>query len=469
MRTKLILSFALVVLVSIVSFAFVMWQSAAREVNAFMFRGGMADETDLVTWLENYYSQNSSWDGVAELLPGDNRGRGRMGGMMGGSGENSMGMGGVGQRFQLADANGVIVYDSWDESTGDSISLLQRWSAISLHSDGAAVGYLIPPAGSGGAGSEQSLLVQRLNQAAVTAALIGGGLALLLALLLALRLNQPVQALTSAAEKLATGDLTPRVPVSGNDELALLGSTFNQMANSLQDAEASRRALTADIAHELRTPLAVQKAYLEALEDGIYPLTVSNLQPIVDQNQILNRLVDDLRTLAMVDAGQLELDFTPTRLAPLVSRTIERFQPQAETKNIHMAARIGDDIPEISADPGRIEQILGNLLSNALRHTPEEGAINVDLFTSGIQVLVRVQDSGPGIPEEALEHIFERFYRADRGRSRSDGGSGLGLAIAQQLARAHGGALSARNNPQGGAIFELSLPVQPETSRKSHL
>ncbi|MFN2196521.1 MAG: ATP-binding protein [Anaerolineales bacterium] len=470
MRTKLILSFALVVLVSIVSFAFVMWQSAAREVNAFMYRGGMTDEADLVAELENYYTQNASWEGVAALLPGTNRGRGRAGGgMMGGTGQTAMGMSVTGQRFQLADADGQIVFDSWDETVGNSINLLQRWEAIPLHSQDTLAGYLIPSAGSGSAVGEQNLLIERLNRASLTAALVGGGLALLLAVLLAYRLNRPVQALTSAAEKLAAGDLTPRVAVSGRDELALLGSTFNEMATSLQDAEQSRRALTADIAHELRTPLSVQKAYLEALEDGIYPLTIENLQPIADQNQILNRLVNDLRTLAMADAGQLQLDFTPTNLAPQIERTIERFQPQADAKNIRLELTVGENIPEIYADPIRIEQILGNLVSNALRHTPDGGRISFELTTSGAQVRVQVRDSGPGIPAEALDLIFERFYRADRARSRAAGGSGLGLAIARQLALAHGGTLTARNHPQGGALFELVLPIQPESSGKAHL
>jgi signal transduction histidine kinase len=275
------------------------------------------------------------------------------------------------------------------------------------------------------------------------------------------------------------------VRASGNDELAELGRSFNSMADSLQQAEDSRRALTADIAHELRTPLAVQRANLEALQDGVYPLTPENLTPVLEQNLLLTRLVDDLRTLALADAGQLTLERTPTDVTALVQRVVERFQSQASARRIDLGFDPGQErkrtmgdiniaaTPPLSLDidPQRIEQILSNLLSNSLRYTPDGGRITVhiapvqasrDLLTvtgapGGVQI--SVHDSGPGIPPEALPHVFERFYRVDRSRSRSEGGSGLGLAIARQLAEAHGGSLIAGNHPQGGAVFSLSLPA----------
>jgi signal transduction histidine kinase len=257
------------------------------------------------------------------------------------------------------------------------------------------------------------------------------------------------------------GDLSQRVPAAGKDELAILGRTFNQMAASLQQAEASRRAMTADIAHELRTPLAVQRAHLEALEDGIYPLSPESLQPIRDQNLLLNRLVEDLRTLALADSGQLALEYTAVDLAALAQRAAERFGPQAAGRGIHIQVGLPPACPPVWADPGRLEQILSNLLSNALRYTPDQGHIQVNLACPSGYVHLQVHDSGPGIPTEALAHVFERFYRADQARSRAEGGSGLGLAIARQLAELHGGALSAANHPQGGALFTLELPAAP--------
>jgi signal transduction histidine kinase len=271
-----------------------------------------------------------------------------------------------------------------------------------------------------------------------------------------------VQVLTKAAARLAQGDLSQRVEVHGKDELADLGQAFNQMADSLGQAQASRKAMTADIAHELRNPLAVQRAHLEALQDGLYPSTPENLQPILDQNLLLSRLVDDLRTLALADAGQLRLERIPTDVIDLVERNVERFNPQAAMRAIDLSVESAENLksnpPVLNLDPARLEQILGNLLSNALRHTPDGGKIIVRTARSNGVVQIRIADNGPGIPEDDLPHIFERFYRADRSRSRSEGGSGLGLTIARQLAEAHGGALTAANAPEGGAVFTLSLP-----------
>jgi signal transduction histidine kinase len=303
-----------------------------------------------------------------------------------------------------------------------------------------------------------------LSQAALTAGLAAGGLSLLLAFLLAFNLLRPVRELTQAAARLGQGDLAQRVPVRGNDELTILGRSFNKMADSLQAATRSRQALTADIAHELRNPLAVQRANLEALQDGVYPLTPENLQPILEQNMLLSRLVDDLHTLALADAGQLKLERIPVDLRLLVERVGERFRPQASSQKITLNQHVPADALAAEAgpllDPLRIEQILSNLFSNALRYTPEGGQIEISLVFRPDLAEMTVRDSGPGIPAEALPYIFDRFYRADRSRSRMDGGTGLGLAIARQLAEAHGGSLTAANHPQGGAVFTLRLPLQ---------
>ena len=202
----------------------------------------------------------------------------------------------------------------------------------------------------------------------------------------------------------------------------------------------------------------MQRANLEAMQDGIYPLTVENLEPVLEQNRLLTRLVEDLRTLALVDAGQLALERTPTDFPALVQRMVDRFIPTASAHQVKLSLELpAAPIAPISLDPLRVEQILGNLLSNALRHTPEGGQINLKLapVTGGISLSVR--DTGVGIPADALPHLFERFYRADKARSREDGGSGLGLTIARQLAEAHGGTLTAANHPDGGAVFTLTL------------
>jgi signal transduction histidine kinase len=316
-----------------------------------------------------------------------------------------------------------------------------------------------------------------LNKAAIFAVLIAGFAALILAMVLSYSLAHPVRTLQNAASHLAAGDLSHRVQIQGQDEFANLGRTFNHMAESLQNAEESRRNMTADIAHELRNPLAVQRAHLEAIEDGVYPLTTESLTIIEEQNILLTRLVEDLRTIALADAGKLELERSRVDLVLLARQVATRFDVQAAEKAIFIHLSL-EACPPISVDPQRIEQILHNLFSNALRFTPEGGEIHCFLWSDGSvpegalsvngtkslkphkNCYLQIKDSGPGIPPDSLPYIFDRFYRVDKSRTRSDGGTGLGLSIARKLAQAHNGALTADNHPQGGALFTLSLPYE---------
>jgi two-component system sensor histidine kinase BaeS len=453
MRLKLFLSFTLIVLVSVSLVAVIARRGAVNEVRTFMFRGGMYGLNDLATSLENYYHTNGTWKGVQSMLGSGRGGITGMGGMMN-------------QRLLLADASSSVVADTQGAGIGNKLTPAEISASIPLNVDGQTVGYLFTVGGMGfNAGNEQVLL-GRLNRGVLLAGLVAGALGLVLALALAYTLLRPVHALTFAAQKLSEGDLSHRVDVHGDDELATLGHTFNQMADSLQQAEESRRAMTADIAHELRTPLAVQRANLEALQDGVYPLTAENLAPVIEQNYLLTALVEDLRTLALADAGQIELVRTPTDLSALVGRVVERFQPQALNQQVRLSITPPvTPLPEVLLDPTRLEQILTNLLSNALRYTPAFGQVEIAIASTPKTALVRVHDSGLGIPSEALPYIFERFFRVDKSRNRAEGGSGLGLAIARQLARAHGGDLTVANHPSGGAVFTLILPLDSKVSR----
>lgn len=456
MRLRLFLSFALIVLVSVTSVSLIARHSAASEVRAYMFRGGVAGEEGLTSALENYYQAHGTWQGAETLLAPQGSGRGKSGDQGKGHGIGPM----MGQRLRLADAEGNLVLDTAETGPTRQLTNAEKMTAIPIEMDGQTVGYLLGQGGMGFSHIDERNLLNRLNRAALMAGLIAGGLSLLLALLLAYRLLRPVRELTGAARRLGQGDLSQRVQVSGSDELAVLGRTFNHMADSLQQAEESRRAITADIAHELRNPLAVQRANLEALQDGIYPLSTESLEPILEQNLLLTRLVEDLRTLALAEAGQLKLERTATDLIALVERVLERFKPQVSGQNVDLQLQPASNLPTVCIDPMRVEQILNNLLSNALRYTPQGGwiLVNVESMSHGVQLSVR--DSGPGISPDALPYVFDRFYRADRSRSRSEGGTGLGLAIARQLAEAHGGKLTAANHPQGGAVLTLELPLQ---------
>jgi len=470
MRLRLIASFILIVLVTIGVVILVTGRQTAQEVRNFMFRGGMTGSEEIVSALEAYYETHHTWTGAGEVLrnmPLNDR-QGMWGPRLGGDSKNQQ----LPLAFQLrlTDENGNVLTNTRGNQSTEKLTQLELRRAVPLEVKGKTVGYLIPEGNQFFTQANEISLLSRLNRAAIIAVVVAGFVAVLLALILSYSLVRPVRALTTAAANLAEGDLTQRVPVQGNDDLAILGRTFNRMATSLQKAEDSRRALTADIAHELRTPLAVQLAHLEALEDGIYDLTPANLIPIEEQNRLLTRLVEDLRTLALADSGHLTLEITPTDLSALIQRVTSRIEPQADDRQIKIQLNLDESCPPLPIDSQRIEQILHNLLNNALRYTPAGGVISLQSSVTGLRspgrgkpntenrVLVSVRDFGPGIPEDALPHIFDRFYRADKSRSRAEGGIGLGLSIARKIAQTHGGDLTAANHPDGGAVFSLTLP-----------
>jgi signal transduction histidine kinase len=414
---------------------------AEQQVRSFLFGSpvnGMAEQ------LEAYYQQFGGWSGAETVLPKPS----------GGMGHGMMNSG----RQRIADSGGMVIVDTRHLQTGEYLSEQELAQAVILRdATGKTIGYWLLESGMGFRYGDEQPLLQKLNQAALQAGLVAIAAALLVSLVLASGLLYPVRQLTQAARQMAGGDYGQRVSVQGRDELAELGRSFNFMAESLQRIDANRRSMTADIAHELRTPLAVQRAQLEAMMDGIDEPNSENLQKVLEQNDLLVRLVDDLRTLSLAEAGELRLEMVDLLVAPFVERVVERFRSVAEQKGVQLELRLEAAEALVRVDPDRLEQILNNLFSNALRYTPVGGKIVVieDLFDH--RVRLQVQDSGPGIPEEALAHVFERFYRADSGRSRGEGGVGLGLAIARQLALVQGGELSAANGLQGGAVFTLLL------------
>jgi len=473
MTKKFIAAFALIVFVSVVSVVWIARQSTASEVRAFMFPGGMVSRDEMLQTLAEFYQTHQSWSEVDSLFTRGGWGRGfgwQNWGWMHGSNSMMHGMM-MNQRIQIADGQGTLVYDSANQNTGSKWTIESLALADAIRVGNQTVGYLLIEGGMMFSRADESRLVQRLNRAAIVAAAIGGGLGLLIAVFLSISLGRPIRELTQAARQIRAGNLSQRVKVHGGDEIGLLAETFNQMAEALEKAEQTRRTMTADIAHELRNPLAIQRAHLEALIDGVYPLSVASLQTILEQNHLLTRLVEDLRTLALAESGQLSLEKTVVGVKKLITRIIDTFQAQATERQIRLSlpdwSKDGIALLEVSGDPIRLEQILGNLLSNALRYTPTGGEIKIGVEDVGEQVKIMVKDSGPGIPEADLPYIFERFYRADRSRSRSEGGSGLGLTIARNLAVAHGGWLEAANSSQVGAVFTLTLPkTQPESRIK---
>ncbi len=297
------------------------------------------------------------------------------------------------------------------------------------------------------------------------ALLIAGGVALFAAVVLSLIFSrsviEPVQAISEAAQRIAGGHYEERVPVRGADELSQLAARFNQMAQKLEEVESMRRRLIADVSHELRTPLTAIQGSMEGLMDGVLPATDETYQEIHTEAQRLNRLVDDLQELSRVEARAYELQVEPVEAAALIATVSKRLGPQAASRNVSLISEVPPNLPTIAGDQDRLIQVLTNLVGNALQYTPQGGSVTIAARRVEGEVQVSVRDSGVGIAAEHLGHIFDRFYRVDKSRSRqTGGGSGIGLTIARALVEAHGGRLWAESGGDGkGSTFTFTVPV----------
>ena len=268
------------------------------------------------------------------------------------------------------------------------------------------------------------------------------------------RLSVPLDELLAAAESVAEGDYSARVQEKGPREIRSLARTFNHMAARLHETDEKRRNLLADVTHELRTPLTVIQGNLEGMLDGVYPADEANLRALLDETHLLSGLVEDLRTLALAESGALRLRKEPTDLGLLLREARSAFQPQAEAAGVTLTVETDAALPWLEADPGRLRQVLTNLLANALRYTPAGGSVSLTCRLEAGRAQIAVTDTGPGIPAEDLPHVFERFYK-----STDSGGMGLGLAIARHLVEAHAGTITAESAPGQGTTLRISLPV----------
>ncbi|MDT8898874.1 MAG: sensor histidine kinase [Thermanaerothrix sp.] len=439
-------------------------------------RSAQAWAQRLAPVLADYYQRTGSWEGIdmflhmAEMWP-----RGRMGqGMMGNNGGHMTPLqttllGRVlAQRLVLVDANGRVVLDTQGLWEGQTAPAEAMGLGAPIRVGNTQVGtLLVLPAGVAGVVTLESEFLNAVNRAVLGAVIIASVVALILVALIVYRIIAPLRRLQQAAQAIAEGDLSQRVPVATQDEIGAVSMAFNEMATSLERAEKARRQMVADVAHELRTPLAVLQANLEAMQDGVLPMDLEQVQVLYDQVQLLNRLVADLRLLSLAESGHLTLEKQLTELFPLVQKVVGQFEAAAAQKAVRLTITAPDNLPALPLDAQRIQQVLANLLDNALRYTPEGGEIRIEITPDQNQhrIVVAVSDTGPGIPREDLSHVFERFYRADKSRARSSGGSGLGLAIVKQLVQLHGGEVHAVSpiytDSQGrgyGTRLEFTLP-----------
>jgi signal transduction histidine kinase len=445
---KLMGAFLLVIAIGALVYSYLTARATQNAFSLYTTRSGQVWAQRLAPSLADYFAINNSWDGVAMVLDQDFAGTGSGG--MGGQG-HGMGLGGgmmmsMGQRLIVVDANGLVVADTLAQWTGKQVDAAQLQNGAAILLAGRQVGTLIvAPLNFTGSVTPAGQFLSSVNQAIISSVVIAAVIAIVLGAGLFFQITAPLRMLNKAASAIARGDLSQRVDIRSRDEFGELGSTFNHMVANLADAETQRQHLVADVAHELRTPLAAIQATLEGMQDGVLPLDDEQVAALYAETMLLNRLVGDLRLLSLAEAGQLKLEMQAVEPGDFLPQLIERNRAQAEQKHIHLVYQADADLPELRADRDRLTQVLNNLIANALRYTPDGGTIKLLAVQSGAGVEISVSDTGTGIQAEDLPHVFDRFYRSDKSRTRSSGGSGLGLAIVKQLVEAHGGQVEAQS------------------------
>lgn len=371
--------------------------------------------------------------------------------------------------FAIVDPQRRVIIPGLGLSPNRRVPMHTFENGTPIEVDGETVGVLLVPLpGSGqpyerpgrGRFNPEAAFLDRINNAVVWAAGGATAVSLVIGFFLARTLTKPIKALTQATRAVAGGNLEQKVDILSNDELGELAASFNQMSSDLAQSRDQRRQMTADIAHDLRTPLSLILGHAEALSDGVLPATPEALHIIHDEAQRLNRLIEDLRTLSLAETGELRMMMRVVSPEALIDRTAVAYTPAAQQKQITVITD-AQNVSEVIADPDRINQVLDNLMHNAIRHTPDGGQIELAAQTCAEGVQLSVKDSGPGIAAEDVPHIFSRFYRADKSRRRQEGGSGLGLAIAKSIVERHNGRIWAESVPGEGTTFHFTLPMAP--------
>ncbi len=466
LRAKLTLAFLAVALVAVGAVALASLRTTGDQFRQYVVHKNAAAQPLLAEALTTYYIAHNGWAGVEAALTAYLQGGQGVGRGTAGRGSRGLGQGtgqGFSQGLTLADATGRVIFDSAGRLTGQRLPEATLAQGTPLTVGETRVGTLL------NVQSAEVVLdapgqafLDRVRWSLLLAGLAAVALALLLGYAISWRLTAPLRQLTQAASAIASGDLSRRVPVTGRDEVADLGRAFNQMAASLEEGEIQRRNLMADVAHELRTPLAVIQGNLQAILDGIYPLDQAQVAGLYDETRLLARLVDDLRELALAEAGQLRLERERLDLVELARNVTAHFAATAEAAGVALLAPEADgEIVPVMGDADRLGQVLRNLLSNALRHTPAGGQVAVRVERNERWARLIVSDTGAGISAADLPHVFDRFYRGSKSRGRRVGSAGLGLAIARHLVIAHGGEITVESVEGQGATFTVTLPVGP--------
>jgi two-component system sensor histidine kinase BaeS len=444
--TKLIIAFLGVSLISISMVAALARWNTREEFNNFVFD---RNRSEMVTVLANYYHMQDNWEGVHSDIFSPSFG------LSGKPGSRNTPI------FTLVDQGGVVVVEGPGYVLGETVPVGMIAGEIPISVDNQVVGTLLIGKESFPVNVMESSFITRIGHFLITVALSVAGLALILGILLAYNITRPIHQLIQVTRDISQGTLGGQVDVRTKDEIGRLAISFNKMSADLARSNQARKQMTADISHELRTPLSLIIGQTEAVHDGVLPPTKENFEIIRDEACRLERLVDDLRILSLADAGELIITPQPVDPAKLVQEVASMYRSLLKEKQIALELQLDPHMPEISIDPGRMTQVLSNILDNAIRFTHQDGRIIISTRLQEGQVEMAVEDNGHGVSKEELERIFERMYRADASRQndQSGSGSGLGLAIARSIVEMHNGKIQASTPEGGGLRISILLPA----------
>ena len=452
---KLVLSLFLIVIVILGSLYFVVNRTTQSEFRDYVVRGRSNQFRGIRESLIDFYRVNGSWEGVEEVfeerVSNQAWGNGKGPGSFGKSSDSGV------RNIVLVGPDERVVFSYNEEMIGKKIPRNLVLQGIELESSKERIATLLAgPILSSEMDHSEKQFLEAVNRRIIYAGLIGLIVALLLGWILVRQLTQPLNKLTKATSRVSEGDLDQRVFIESNNELGELADSFNKMTSSLQRSEAIRRRMIGDIAHELRTPLTILSGEIEAIRDGVYEPTDEKLKEIQEDINLLNRLIEDLRELTLAEAGELKLNKGPVNLIRLLKRVSAKFAELLAESDVKLKIYLPEKLQKIDLDADRISQVMNNLIKNAFLHT-KRGEISVNLKDRSEDVLIEVSDTGEGIPSDKLDHVFDRFFRADSSRS-SEGRSGLGLSIAKELVEAHGGEIWIDSKSGEGTTVSFSLP-----------
>lgn len=443
---KLILAFLAVGLAGVGVIALLVGRATETEFRQFVFN---QYQDSIVELLGDYYNTHNGWDGVEDLFPFT----GRMPFQR--RGPNPMPGGGI----VLTDGKGIVLLAGSGFEVGEKIPQDALNAGAPIKMDETTVGWIITARDEFMENPAEAAFLDRIQTTLIIGAIGAVAVSLLLGILLTRTLTHPIRELTTATRAVAEGNYEQRVSVRSKDELGELATSFNLMSAELARSINLRRQMTADIAHELRTPISVILGHAEGVYDGVLPPSKETFDIIREEAQRLERMVEDLRILTRADAGELTL--TRQYISPqgLLDQVATAYHPITQKKNITLDIETPTKLPDILVDIDRMKQVLGNLINNAIHYTPTDGHISLLATQSQTGMEFRVQDSGPGIEPDDLPHVFDRFYRTDKSRQRDSGGSGLGLAIAKSLVENHGGKIWVESKLGEGSTFLIRLPT----------